>query len=198
MGAANPAGHGGAPVNPNQIQPQRVMMREQDQYMPVANVIRIMRRILPPHAKISDEAKETIQECVSEYISFITSEANQRCQQEQRKTVTADDLLWAMEKLGFDDYVGPLSLYLQRYRNGDGGSGGSHYVSRPQQVPAPPEPAPVVMQPPPPQSSYYYGSGYNYPVGPNQMGSGAGSSSGTGGGGPAYYDPFGHLRNDRF
>ncbi|KAK4275307.1 hypothetical protein QN277_018414 [Acacia crassicarpa] len=174
------------------------MMREQDQYMPVANVIRIMRRILPPHAKISDEAKETIQECVSEYISFITSEANQRCQQEQRKTVTADDLMWAMEKLGFDDYVGPLSLYLQRYRNGDGGSGGVQYVPPPQQVPAPSEPVPVVMPSPPPQPSYYYGSGYNYPVGPNQMGSGAGSSSGTGGGVPAYYDPFGHLRNDRF
>ncbi|XP_028768558.1 nuclear transcription factor Y subunit B-9-like [Neltuma alba] len=112
-GAANPAGHGGAPVNSDQDQQQqqpaqRSVMREQDQYMPIANVIRIMRRVLPSHAKISDEAKETVQECVSEYISFITSEANQRCRQEQRKTVTADDVLWAMEKLGFDDYVGPL------------------------------------------------------------------------------------------
>ncbi|KAI4294811.1 hypothetical protein MLD38_040864 [Melastoma candidum] len=91
-------------------------MREQDQYMPIANVIRIMRRILPPHAKISDDAKETIQECVSEYISFVTGEANDRCQREQRKTVTAEDVLWAMGKLGFDDYVGPLSMYLHRYR----------------------------------------------------------------------------------
>ncbi|CAN0907399.1 Nuclear transcription factor Y subunit B-6 [Linum grandiflorum] len=83
--------------------------------MPIANVIRIMRRILPPHAKISDDAKETIQECVSEYISFVTGEANERCQREQRKTVTADDVLWAMGKLGFDNYVEPLSLYLARY-----------------------------------------------------------------------------------
>ncbi|XP_004498102.1 nuclear transcription factor Y subunit B-1-like [Cicer arietinum] len=95
-------------------------VREQDQYMPIANVIRIMRRILPSHAKISDDAKETIQECVSEYISFITSEANERCQREQRKTVTAEDLLWAMGKLGFDDYVQPLTFYLQRYRESEG------------------------------------------------------------------------------
>ncbi|GAU34744.1 hypothetical protein TSUD_17170 [Trifolium subterraneum] len=95
-------------------------VREQDQYMPIANVIRIMRRILPSHAKISDDAKETIQECVSEYISFITSEANERCQKEQRKTVTAEDLLWAMGKLGFDDYVNPLAFYLQRYRESEG------------------------------------------------------------------------------
>ncbi|QCE05614.1 nuclear transcription factor Y subunit B-9-like [Vigna unguiculata] len=94
--------------------------REQDQYMPIANVLRIMRRILPPHAKISDEAKETIQECVSEYISFITAEANDRCQREQRKTVTAEDVLWAMGKLGFDDYAQSLSVYLNRYRQSEG------------------------------------------------------------------------------
>lgn len=91
-------------------------VREQDRFMPIANVIRIMRKILPTHAKISDDAKETIQECVSEYISFITSEANDRCQREQRKTITAEDVLWAMSKLGFDNYIEPLTVYLQRYR----------------------------------------------------------------------------------
>ncbi|XP_062014131.1 nuclear transcription factor Y subunit B-9-like [Rosa rugosa] len=96
------------------------MVREQDQYMPIANVIRIMRRILPPHAKISDDAKETVQECVSEYISFITGEANERCQREQRKTVAAEDVLWAMGKLGFDNYIEPLSLFLSKYREAEG------------------------------------------------------------------------------
>ncbi|XP_073049280.1 nuclear transcription factor Y subunit B-6-like [Primulina eburnea] len=100
-------------------------VREQDRFMPIANVIRIMRKILPPHAKISDDAKETIQECVSEYISFITSEANDRCQREQRKTITAEDVLWAMSKLGFDDYIEPLTLFLHRYREYDGGERGS-------------------------------------------------------------------------
>ncbi|CAK9156799.1 unnamed protein product [Ilex paraguariensis] len=99
-------------------------VREQDRFMPIANVIRIMRKILPPHAKISDDAKETIQECVSEYISFITSEANERCQHEQRKTITAEDVLWAMSKLGFDDYIEPLTVYLHRYRDFDGGDRG--------------------------------------------------------------------------
>ncbi|XP_052289194.1 nuclear transcription factor Y subunit B-9-like isoform X2 [Citrus sinensis] len=95
------------------------VVREQDQYMPIANVIRIMRRILPPHAKISDDAKETVQECVSEYISFITGEANERCHREQRKTITAEDVVWAMGKLGFDNYVEPLSLFLNRFRDSE-------------------------------------------------------------------------------
>ena len=115
-GAANgtaAAGGGGQQQAPPPI-------REQDRLMPIANVIRIMRRVLPPHAKISDDAKETIQECVSEYISFITGEANERCQREQRKTITAEDVLWAMSRLGFDDYVEPLSVYLHRYREFEG------------------------------------------------------------------------------
>ncbi|GAV59829.1 CBFD_NFYB_HMF domain-containing protein [Cephalotus follicularis] len=98
-------------------------VREQDRFMPIANVIRIMRRILPPHAKISDDAKETIQECVSEYISFITGEANELCHREQRKTITAEDVLYAMNKLGFDDYIDPLTVYLHRYRELEGDRG---------------------------------------------------------------------------
>ncbi|XP_050213337.1 nuclear transcription factor Y subunit B-6 isoform X2 [Mercurialis annua] len=106
--------------NNNTADDNECTVREQDRFMPIANVIRIMRRILPPHAKISDDAKETIQECVSEYISFITSEANERCQREQRKTITAEDVLYAMSKLGFDDYIEPLTVYLHRYRELEG------------------------------------------------------------------------------
>ncbi|KAK3022658.1 hypothetical protein RJ639_045424 [Escallonia herrerae] len=106
-------------------------VREQDRFMPIANVIRIMRKILPSHAKISDDAKETIQECVSEYISFITGEANERCQREQRKTITAEDVLWAMSKLGFDDYIEPLTVYLHRYRELDGGDRGGSIRGEP-------------------------------------------------------------------
>ena len=33
-----------------------------------------MKKALPANAKIAKDAKETVQECVSEFISFITSE----------------------------------------------------------------------------------------------------------------------------
>lgn len=101
---------------PNEQPSDLPVVREQDNYPPIANVIRIMRRILPPHAKISEEAKEIVQESVSEFIGFVTAEANERCRMEQRRTVTANDLILAMDRLGFDDYVGPLSRYLSRYR----------------------------------------------------------------------------------
>eukprot|EP00887_Chlorella_sp_A99_P007713 scaffold20.g7713.t1 len=94
-------------------------VREQDRFLPIANIGRIMKKALPANAKISKDAKETMQECVSEFISFITSEASDRCQREKRKTVTGDDLLWAMTTLGFDEYVEPLKLYLLKFRESE-------------------------------------------------------------------------------
>lgn len=41
-------------------------------------VARIMKTALPENAKIAKEAKECMQECVSEFISFITSEGKTR------------------------------------------------------------------------------------------------------------------------
>uniref|UniRef100_A0A7N0TUD5 Transcription factor CBF/NF-Y/archaeal histone domain-containing protein n=1 Tax=Kalanchoe fedtschenkoi TaxID=63787 RepID=A0A7N0TUD5_KALFE len=94
--------------------------REQDRLLPIANVSRIMKKALPANAKISKDAKETVQECVSEFISFITGEASDKCQREKRKTINGDDLLWAMTTLGFEEYVEPLKVYLQKYREMEG------------------------------------------------------------------------------
>ncbi|CAL9001281.1 unnamed protein product [Prunus brigantina] len=55
-----------------------------------------MKKSLPSNAKISKEAKETVQECVSEFISFVTGKASYKCQREKRKTINGDDLPWAM------------------------------------------------------------------------------------------------------
>ena len=44
------------------------------------------------------------------------SEASDKCQQEKRKTINGDDILWAMSTLGFDKYVEPLKVYLAKYR----------------------------------------------------------------------------------
>ncbi|XVE76244.1 hypothetical protein DITRI_Ditri12bG0156900 [Diplodiscus trichospermus] len=94
-------------------------VREQDRFLPIANISRIMKKALPANGKIAKDAKETVQECVSEFISFITSEASDKCQKEKRKTINGDDLLWAMATLGFEDYIDPLKIYLARYREGD-------------------------------------------------------------------------------
>ncbi|WOL04636.1 hypothetical protein Cni_G13358 [Canna indica] len=135
---ASPCGGGGSQEGGEQSPPSEVgggggggAGREQDRFLPIANVTRIMKKGLPANAKIAKESKEAMQECVSEFISFVTSEASHRCLNEKRKTINGDDLLWAMTQLGFDNYVEPLKLFLQKYREGGEGSakreaGGSH------------------------------------------------------------------------
>ncbi|KAL1952515.1 hypothetical protein VTO42DRAFT_5092 [Malbranchea cinnamomea] len=91
-------------------------VKEQDRWLPIANVARIMKMALPENAKIAKEAKECMQECVSEFISFITSEASDKCQEQKRKTVNGEDILFAMTSLGFDNYAEALKIYLSKYR----------------------------------------------------------------------------------
>ncbi|XP_057419274.1 nuclear transcription factor Y subunit B-3-like [Lotus japonicus] len=107
--------------------------RELERLLPIANVSRIMKKALPGNAKISKEAKETMQECLSEFISFITAEASDKCQNEKRKTINGDDLVWAMTTLGFEDYVQALKGYLHKYRDMEGEKTNYSFIGRQQQ-----------------------------------------------------------------
>ncbi|KAK8048881.1 hypothetical protein PG994_010611 [Apiospora phragmitis] len=120
-------------------------VKEQDRWLPIANaqgasrldkfdiydanirnfapVARIMKMALPENAKIAKEAKECMQECVSEFISFITSEASEKCHQEKRKTVNGEDILFAMTSLGFENYAEALKIYLSKYRESQSNRG---------------------------------------------------------------------------
>lgn len=92
------------------------MVDEHEKLLPIANVGRIMKRILPPTAKISKESKETMQECASEFISFVTGEASDKCHKENRKTINGDDICWALASLGFDDCSNAAVRYLNKFR----------------------------------------------------------------------------------
>lgn len=75
-----------------------------------------MKSSVPPTAKIAKDAKECVQECVSEFISFITSEAAEKCQLEKRKTIGGEDILFAMMNLGFENYAETLKIHLAKLR----------------------------------------------------------------------------------
>ncbi len=99
-----------------------------------------MKKCLPSTTKVSKDAKECVQECTSEFISFITSEAAERCELEKRKTINGEvsptnltshrvwlvemvtydwwtqDILFAMMTLGFENYSDALRIYLAKYR----------------------------------------------------------------------------------
>ncbi|KHJ46056.1 hypothetical protein D918_03719 [Trichuris suis] len=94
----------------------REILREQDRFLPIANVARLMKRGVPETGKIAKDAKECCQESVSEFISFLTSEAAERSLIEKRKTINGEDLLVALDGLGFEPYVDYMRGYLEKYR----------------------------------------------------------------------------------
>ncbi|KAK8713774.1 hypothetical protein V6N13_148984 [Hibiscus sabdariffa] len=55
-------------------QSPRSNVQEQDRYLPIVNITRLMKKALPANGKIAKDAKETVQEHVSKFINFITSE----------------------------------------------------------------------------------------------------------------------------
>ena len=64
-----------------------------------------MKQALPPDHKISHEARQCVQECVSEFIAFITCEACEITINEKRKTINGDDVIRSMNELNFVDYI---------------------------------------------------------------------------------------------
>ena len=48
--------------------------QETSRLLPIANLARIMKRALPENVKIAKDAKDFMQEAVSEFVGFIASE----------------------------------------------------------------------------------------------------------------------------
>ncbi|CAI4228335.1 unnamed protein product [Auanema sp. JU1783] len=96
--------------------PRSQVILDQERFLPIANVARIMKRVIPESGKLAKEAKECVQECVSEFISFLTSEASDKCLAEKRRTITADDLLDALASTGLVKYVDPVKALLNRHK----------------------------------------------------------------------------------
>lgn len=90
--------------------------KEPDILFPVANISRIMKKVIPPNATITKDCLLAVQQCVCDFVSFISSEAGVHCLQEKRKTVSGDDITFALNNMGFDNYSEVLQIYLQKYR----------------------------------------------------------------------------------
>jgi len=93
-------------------------MKQSDRLLPVANVAGIMKKSIPQNAKISKDAKETMQRAASEFIAFITCKAQDICRLEKRKTLTGEDLVLSMEQLGLPSHADAGRRVLYKLREG--------------------------------------------------------------------------------
>ncbi|KAK3298250.1 negative cofactor 2 complex subunit beta-like protein [Chaetomium fimeti] len=81
--------------------------RNDDLSLPKATVQKIVGEILSGSSGIafSKEARDVLIECCVEFITLISSEANEISEKEAKKTIACDHIIKALDQLGFTDYV---------------------------------------------------------------------------------------------
>jgi histone H3/H4 len=91
-----------------------------DLSLPKATVQKIVSEILPPASGVSfaKEARDVLIECCVEFITLVSSEANEISEKEAKKTIACDHITKALETLGFADYVAPVLEAAQEHKEG--------------------------------------------------------------------------------
>lgn len=77
---------------------------------PPATVQKIVTEILPPTSGVAfgKDARDLLIECCVEFITLISSEANEISESEAKKTIACEHITKALEKLGFGEYVADI------------------------------------------------------------------------------------------
>lgn len=71
--------------------------------LPRASINKIIKELVPT-VRVANESRELILNCCTEFIHLISSEANEVCNQKNKKTINAEHVLEALDRLGFMDY----------------------------------------------------------------------------------------------
>ncbi|KAK7751115.1 negative cofactor 2 transcription regulator complex subunit ncb2 [Diatrype stigma] len=79
----------------------------EDLSLPKATVQKIVSEILPSSSGVSfsKDARDLLIECCVEFITLVSSEANDISEKEAKKTIACDHITKALDTLGFGEYV---------------------------------------------------------------------------------------------
>ncbi|KAL8598197.1 hypothetical protein ACOMHN_043268 [Nucella lapillus] len=72
-----------------------------------------MIKELIPRIRVANDARELISNCCTEFIHVVSTEANEVCVKQQKKTISPEHVLEALESLGFGDYKDEAKAVLQ-------------------------------------------------------------------------------------
>ncbi|XP_020370343.1 DNA polymerase epsilon subunit 3 [Rhincodon typus] len=90
--------------------------RPEDLNLPNAVITRIIKEALPDGVNVSKEARSAISRAASVFVLYATSCANNFAMKSKRKTLSASDVLAAMEEMEFDRFITPLKDALEVYK----------------------------------------------------------------------------------
>ncbi|KAK4844256.1 hypothetical protein QYF36_018104 [Acer negundo] len=78
---------------------------KEDASLPKATMTKIIKEMLPPDVRVARDAQDLLIECCVEFINLISSESNEVCSREEKRTIAPEHVLKALEVLGFGEYI---------------------------------------------------------------------------------------------
>ena len=84
--------------------------------LPKATVQKLIAEILPKDILSSKESRDLIIECCVEFIHMISTEANEICEKESKKTISPEHIVGALKTLGFESYVEEVEGVLKDHK----------------------------------------------------------------------------------
>ena len=72
--------------------------------LPRAAVNKMIKEMIP-NIRVSNDARELILTCCKEFIHLVSSEANDICNKQLKKTISPDHIIAALGSLGFTQYL---------------------------------------------------------------------------------------------
>ena len=78
---------------------------KEDASLPKATMTKIIKEMLPPDVRVARDAQDLLIECCVEFINLVSSESNEVCSREEKRTIAPEHVLKALEVLGFGEYI---------------------------------------------------------------------------------------------
>ncbi len=84
--------------------------------IPRANISRILKKVMPEGTSIANDAKTAFSKAAVIFIMYLTATAQEFATQNKKSTLTADDVLAALDDLEFAGFKDEVLKTLEQYR----------------------------------------------------------------------------------
>ncbi|XP_072980002.1 protein Dr1 homolog isoform X1 [Typha angustifolia] len=89
---------------------------KEDVSLPKATMCKIIKEMLPPDVRIARDTQDLLVECCVEFINLVSSESNDVCNREDKRTIAPEHVLKALEVLGFGEYIDEVYAAYEQHK----------------------------------------------------------------------------------
>ncbi|XP_072998654.1 protein Dr1 homolog isoform X2 [Typha latifolia] len=79
-------------------------------------MFKIIKEMLPPDVRVARDAQDLLVECCVEFINLVSSESNDVCNREDKRTIAPEHVIKALEVLGFGEYIQEVCAAYEQHK----------------------------------------------------------------------------------